>query len=118
MTGKVILVCGSRDFEDFDFVCHALNEHQPAAIVHGEFSRGARDGLTGQYAHHVAIDEILVALNWGWYGQGAMEDRNTKLFNRVRVLVDEVVAFVGDERTADMIARARAAGIPVHEVTG
>lgn len=116
MTGKVILVCGGRDFEDFDFICRALNKHQPAAIVHGEFSPGARDGLTGQYARHEAIDEVFVKLNWGWYGQGAIADRNTKLFNRVRALVDEVVAFPGGSGTANMVAKAKAAGIPVHEV--
>ena len=118
MTGRVILVCGGRDFEDFDLLCNSLldlnDSEKIGAVVHGN-ARGA-DQLAGKFAQQLGICEIRVPANWTFYGPTAGPARNTWMLQFLRV--DQVVAFPGGKGTADMIAKARAAGIPVHEVTG
>ena len=110
---EVILVCGGRGFNDVRLLSRVLDDKQPKAIAHGDCPTGA-DFLSGVYARERGIPEIRVPANWQFYGKKAGPIRNSWMPAFIRI--KEVVSFPGGKGTADMVAKARAAGIPVHEV--
>ena len=127
MTIPRILVCGGRDFDDLDLVDDVLEnlcrdrgwitEPNPAwspkcVIIHGG-ARGA-DTLGGVWAKkHGLPCEEFVADRQG-LGRKAGPIRNQRMIDEGKP--DLVVAFPGGRGTADMVRRARAAGIEVIEV--
>lgn len=113
-----IVVCGGRDFADQGFLNQTLNQlakdHQIDAIIEGN-SRGA-DRLAGFWARKRGIDNLKYPPNWDRYGLAAGPMRNQEMIDNGKP--DLVVAFPGGKGTADMVERARLAGIPVWEPCG
>jgi hypothetical protein len=113
-----ILVCGGRDFRDYDLLSSVLRNiimsvgSFPVTIIHGG-ARGA-DALAGQYARRTACNERVFPANWAKYGRAAGFRRNAEMLKEG--VPHMVVAFPGGRGTADMVKRAKAAGVPVHEV--
>ncbi len=109
----VYLVCGGRKFANKGQLYEELDDRPVSAIVHGD-AKGA-DRLAGQWASERGIPEILVPANWIYHHKGAGPIRNGWMLKFVRV--DVVLAFPGGTGTANMVSQARAAGIPVKEIS-
>ncbi|WP_034859903.1 DUF2493 domain-containing protein [Sinorhizobium sojae] len=110
-----VLVCGGRDYCDYETIKRVLDdlhaEHPIEAVIHGN-SRGA-DRLSGVWAKLRNVPCWPVPAQWAKYGKAAGPKRNQAMLGHRPALV---VAFPGGNGTADMIRRAKAASIPVHEV--
>lgn len=113
-----VLVCGGRDYDDCDAVCAILDrlhaERPIRAIIHGN-ARGA-DSWGGVWARRhwrEGVSHWPVPAEWSKYGKQAGPRRNQKM---IGLQPDLVVAFPGGRGTADMVRRAKAAGIDVYEV--
>lgn len=113
-----ILVCGGRDYSDHEEVANVLDGYcysvpaMSVAIIHGG-ARGA-DSLAGRYAQENGICEIVVKANWDVHGKSAGPIRNQWMLDYCNPNI--VVAFPGGAGTADMVRRARKAGVEVLEV--
>ncbi len=112
-----VLVCGGRDFTDYDYACQVLDDIHAAqpigAVIHGN-SRGA-DTAAGVWAwkhRKEGVNCWPVPAQWAKFGKSAGPKRNQAM---IGMGPDLVVAFPGGRGTADMIRRAKAAGIPVFE---
>lgn len=109
-----VLVCGGRDFSDRDAVYDELDRLMPtmSALMCG----GAPGADT-------------IAWDWGWsrnfhceryhadwreHGRAAGPIRNQRMLDEGKP--DLVIAFAGGRGTADMVRRARAAGVEVREI--
>jgi hypothetical protein len=79
------------------------------AIIHGG-ARGA-DSMAGEFANETGIEEIVFPADWKMYGRRAGPIRNQQMLDEGKP--DLVVAFPGGRGTADMVGRARTAGIEV-----
>ena len=119
-----VLVCGGRDFNDYDRVRKVLydfcDEHKLAeneykmpsglTIVHGG-ARGA-DLLADQWAvvNWVPIEEHKA--DWNKHGKAAGLIRNQQMLDTG---IDYIIAFPGGRGTEHMKSIARKAGVPVLE---
>lgn len=108
-----VLVCGGRDYADRATVWRVLDRVadrvEVAAIRHG-CARGA-DTLAGEWARERRVPEQRYPADWRMHGKGAGTRRNQTMLDAGGVAC--VVAFPGGAGTADMVRRARAAGLPV-----
>ena len=106
----IALVCGGRDFTDYDRVCRVLDGLAITRIIHGD-CRGA-DRLAQRWALERVIAETAVPAQWARYGNAAGFMRNAQMLG---LKPDVVVAFPGGPGTRDMVNRARYAGVTVIE---
>jgi hypothetical protein len=109
-----VLICGGRDFADYDYLKTVLSALQVTrepftAIIHG-CARGA-DTLAGQYADRHNIQVAPFPADWQKHGRSAGPIRNKRML--VDGKPDLVVAFPGGRGTANMIQQAKAAGVEV-----
>jgi len=113
VTGRRVLVCGGRNFNDVQFVFHTLsrlNEAEPIErIIHGGAS-GA-DSIAGLWAVGARISVDVFPADWSKHGRAAVPIRNETMLRVGRP--DLVVAFPGGHRTAAMVRRAELAGVTV-----
>lgn len=110
-----VLVCGSRDFNDYELLKETLNAYSITSIVHGA-ARGA-DTLAGRYgkealgldSEHIHVYPAL----WDLYGKRAGPIRNGQMLREGRP--EMVIAFRGPNSrgTQNMINQARKAEVPV-----
>ena len=115
-----LLVCGGRDYgtEDGDFqqMASALDSiHQELGVsllIQGG-ARGA-DIMAYEWAWRRRVPSLTVWADWDKHGRGAGPIRNQQMLDDWKP--DRVVAFRGGSGTADMVRRARAAGLKVWEV--
>lgn len=111
-----VLVCGGRDYADYPAVKQVLDAiHVKTPItrlIHGD-ARGA-DHLAERWArwHFVAFSPYPA--NWSLHGGSAGRKRNQVMLDDGKP--DLVIAFPGGRGTADMVRRAKAAGVPVREI--
>jgi YspA, cpYpsA-related SLOG family len=123
-----LLVCGGRDYYNHQKV----NEEIPKAlnwestddmetwlppidtVIISGGAKGA-DSLAIDWAvvHWCKFEEYKA--NWENDGKGAGPVRNQRMLDEGKP--DKVLAFPGGKGTADMIRRAKRAGIPVIEIT-
>ena len=117
-SAPLIIVCGGRDYANVGAVTAALDYLRAKSgvrgVVHGA-ARGA-DSLAGQWARLRGIDETAFPADWS-EGPSAGPKRNARM---LAWLLDcpaphGVVAFPGGRGTADMVKRARSAGVGVWE---
>lgn len=115
-TPKVVLVTGGRTFHDKAKLHDAMNKLDErygfTTLIHGGAS-GA-DTLAGAWAKEWGITVWVHPADWSKHGRAAGAIRNQDMLERGKP--DLVVAFPGGAGTADMVRRAKAAGIAVHEV--
>lgn len=130
-----VLVCGGRDYANDKRVFEVLTGLHTGAcgpitcVIEGG-AKGAdgiaawwscKKGLTNHEQYHARWDDIEVAdavvryRNGRPYNAAAGPQRNQRMIDEGKPTL--VVAFPGGKGTADMVARARAARIPVLEVT-
>lgn len=108
-----ILVCGGRDFSDTTLLVSVLETLGITHLVHGG-ARGA-DTLAGHWARLNNVPTTKHMADWATYGRRAGMIRNALMLSNHPDL-ELVVAFPGGSGTANMVSKARAAGLKVLEV--
>ena len=119
--GALIVVCGGRDYADSAHVDSVLDGLQPRAVVPGACGvdadrpqwarlRGA-DRLADAWCARRQVPVIRVPARWSALGRRAGVVRNQQMLDLYHPAL--VVAFPGHLGTADLVLRARAAGVPV-----
>ena len=110
---KKILVCGGRDFDDFDLVCKCLDavnkKYGISLIIHGN-ANGA-DLLSSKWATLRKVKQLPFHANWDLYGNKAGPIRNSIMLKEGKP--DAVIAFKGGKGTLDMIKKAENNGLIV-----
>ena len=118
-----ILVCGGRNYgmnddgthndDEIDLVFDVMEEIDPDEIVEGG-ARGA-DTFARTWGHANYKEVHTMRADWTKYGLGAGPRRNQQMLDEHKD-ISLVVAFPGGNGTADMVRRAKKAGIPVKEI--
>lgn len=113
-----VLVCGDRDWNDWETITAELQRlPRDTVIIHGG-ARGADKMAAYVAATDLCLSVIPFPADWKKHGKAAGPIRNQEMLDSGRPT--RVLAFHPDLRnskgTADMIRRARAAGIPVRVV--
>jgi hypothetical protein len=112
-----VLVCGGRDYSDRPSLFQVLDAAHSAnpfeALIHGN-AKGA-DQLADDWAADRSIKTLTFTPLWEEHGKAAGPMRNQKMLDVGKPHM--VIAFPGGRGTADMINRARAAGVPVVMIT-
>jgi len=106
-----VLVCGSRDFNNYNLLKETLDAYSITGIIHGG-ARGA-DRYAGRYGNEMGIPVSEFHALWDIYGRSAGPIRNAQMLREGNP--DMVIAFpIGASRgTKNMIEQAQTAGIPV-----
>ena len=114
----VVLVCGDRFWQDAHTIRRVLEGLGPVSVVHGG-APGA-DRLVGVVAAGLGLSVQAYPAQWHQYGRAAGPLRNQEMLTDAKP--DLVLAFhrnlARSRGTADMVRRARAAGVPVRVFTG
>jgi hypothetical protein len=113
-----VLVCGGRNYNDAETLCRVLGEvtaslNEDITVIVGD-ATGA-DQMAWDWAVH-RCRTIRYEADWKTHGRAAGPIRNQRMLDEGKP--DLVVAFPGGRGTADMVRRARAAGVAVREVAG
>jgi YspA, cpYpsA-related SLOG family len=116
-----VLVCGGRNYMDRDHIHNTLcylnaTRGQITCIIHGA-ATGADDEAMIWAQMMASIQKVVHApfvADWHVYGRSAGPRRNQRMIDEGKP--DLVVAFPGGRGTADMVKRARMAGIEVMEI--
>ena len=111
-----VLVCGGRHYADMMHVYRTLDvlhmERRITCVIQGGASGADMDAATWAVKRGVR-DETFNA-DWKQHGRAAGPIRNQRMLDEGKP--DLVVAFPGGRGTADMVRRAKAAGVPVMEI--
>lgn len=108
-----VLVCGGRNYADYDKVCTGLADAQITFLINGGAS-GA-DSLSTIWANENSIPYKVYPARWFKYGNSAGYKRNAEMLE-LHPDIELVVAFPGGTGTADMIRQAKKKQIPVWEI--
>lgn len=121
-----VLVCGGRDYSDVRRLYTVMDEfyekYTITTVVTGAQRKhnannswvGA-DFLAQEWALSREIPYIGHPAEWSMRGNRAGPHRNGEIL--IMWLPERVIAFPGGRGTADMVVKARAAGLPVDEVS-
>lgn len=118
-----VLVCGGREFDDWNLLNKTLLkltydngtgvDPDEVVIIQGG-AKGA-DFLGRVWAkHHFGVTQEEYPADWKTYGKAAGSIRNQQMLDEGKP--DLVIAFPGGVGTADMVRRAKKAGVEVIEV--
>lgn len=107
-----VLVCGARDFTIESAVWGLLSDFLQVAKVEVLIHGGAPgvDTIAGQWANERGIPVEVFPADWDASGRAAGPIRNQRMIDEGKP--DVVFAINGGRGTADMLRRARRAGIP------
>ncbi|MDE1822352.1 MAG: DUF2493 domain-containing protein [Euryarchaeota archaeon] len=107
-----LLVCGSRDWADGEIILTELAALQGVDVVIEGEAPGA-DTFARKAAEQMGIPVLPFPADWGSHGRAAGPIRNQQMLDEGKP--DLVLAFTDglntSRGTADMVARARKAGI-------
>jgi hypothetical protein len=113
-----LLVCGGRDYTDgataFALLDRIHAMRPITCVIQGD-ARGA-DTLARHWACSHSVPHEDYPADWRTHGKAAGHIRNAQMLAEGRP--DKVVAFPGGRGTADMVRKARAAGLNVLELKG
>src|SRR5689334_6115167 len=114
MTEFRVLVTGGRHYDNAVEVQRALDSvvgrFGLPTVIHGG-ATGA-DQLAARWAFRVGASVVARPADWKRHGGMAGPLRNREM---LELKPNLVIAFPGGRGTADMVRRARAAGVPVEE---
>jgi predicted Rossmann-fold nucleotide-binding protein len=112
---KRVIVCGGRDYQDWHRVADTLrrlhNSSPIGLLIHG-CDPGAAT-LAVKWALLAGVPTSGFDADFKSHGPAAERIRNQRMI--VESKPDLVVAFPGGEGTADLVSRAKAAGVPVEQ---
>jgi hypothetical protein len=107
-----VLVCGDRNWEDYEAIARELCPVRPSVVIHGA-ARGA-DSIAGEIAEEMGVRVEDYLAEWDKFGRAAGPIRNQQMLDEGKP--DLVLAFHPDisksKGTADMVRRAQKAGVP------
>ncbi len=110
------IVCGGRNFDDHKKMDEVLKRLGVTFVIEGGAS-GA-DMLAWSWARQNLGKGLEYSLQfearWDKHGKSAGPKRNQQMIDEGKP--EAVIAFSGGRGTADMVRRAKRAGIPVYEV--
>jgi predicted Rossmann-fold nucleotide-binding protein len=116
-----ILVCGGRDYYEYSTLKNTLEdlcpERGPVVIIAGGASGAdflAKVFALDEYGDNAFLTYEEYPANWQLFGKRAGMLRNQQMLDEGKP--DIVVAFPGGSGTADMVKRAKNAGVKVVEV--
>lgn len=108
-----VLVCGGRNYADRERVYSILDTAHAAnpiiLLIHGGASGADRLGADWAISRHVSCGEYPA--NWDRDGKAAGPIRNQLMLEDTKPHL--VISFPGGRGTADMVRRAKNAGVPV-----
>ena len=113
-----VLVCGSRHYmndEKIFFDLDALHKEHGFTLLMEGGATGA-DSHARHWAESRGVRHRTFWADWRRYGYAAGPIRNQRMLDVGKP--DLVVAFPGGVGTADMVARAKKAGVNVLEIAG
>lgn len=112
-----VLVCGGRDYRDKAYLWSVLDGMGPPEVseVISGMAPGA-DSFAAEWAERFGFPLHRFPADWKAHGRAAGPIRNQRMIDEGKP--DLVIAFPGGRGTADMVRRARAAGIEVREIGG
>jgi len=120
-----ILICGSRDWNDFTTIKKYLEEvkntdnlsQQPITIIHGG-CKGA-DSIAGYLATRLGFQVRVFKADWTKYGKSAGPIRNQQMLDegQPNLVVAFHDALEDSKGTLDMVSRSRKAEIKVIVIT-
>lgn len=110
-----ILVTGGRDYADQAMLFGALDMQAEQSHVYTIIQGGAEgaDRLARLWCHSRMVQYENFPADWRKHGKAAGPIRNQQMIDEGNPTM--VFAFPGGRGTADMVRRAKAAGIAVHE---
>jgi len=108
-----VLVCGGRNYNNPKKVCHVLNTFWPVSLVIEGGAQGT-DCYAAEWADRWEVPHLQFNADWKTKGKAAGPIRNQKMLDEGKP--DLVVAFPGGAGTADMVRRAKKAGVEVVEI--
>ena len=107
-----VLFCGGRDYQNRKAINKIMSRLDLSLVITGG-APGA-DALADLWAATRGVARVVYPANWECDGKAAGPIRNARMLKEGRP--DLVVAFPGGRGTADMIAKAERAGVPVERV--
>jgi hypothetical protein len=116
MSGLRVLICGGRDLTDANWI-NKLSEYD---AQYGPFTHIIQGGANGadamakRWAELHLIPSTEYRANWRKHGNAAEPIRNQRMLDEAKP--DLVIALPGGRGTADMMARANAAGVTVIDI--
>jgi hypothetical protein len=111
-----VLVCGGRDYTKGPVVRKELSALRPAPTLLIEGGATGADHQAKMWAVAAKVPVRMFAADWRKHGPAAGPIRNQRMLDEGKP--DLVIAFPGGRGTADMVRRARSAGIEVREIEG
>lgn len=109
----IVLVCGGRDYSDYERVCQVLEDVSGWSIngIEKIIEGGARgaDALARRWATENNIPFVEVPAEWNTHGKIAGPLRNQRMLDEHKP--DQAVAFPGGRGTLDMLTRLFTAGV-------
>lgn len=113
VNGHRVIVCGGRDYSDAERVATVLQRYRSrfgiAAIIQG--GADGADRLAAEWGWNNQIPVATYNAQWKEHGKAAGPIRNATMLEQSAP--DSVIAFPGGDGTADMVAKAEAAGVKV-----
>lgn len=112
-----VLICGGRTFRDADRVWSVLDHYLREAddfecVIHGA-APGA-DTIAAEWADARGIRVLPYPADWNGLGNSAGHVRNAQMLREGKPSL--VIAFPGGRGTANMVDRAKRAGLTVLEI--
>lgn len=130
-----VIVCGGRDFQDYELLRSKLNDHNNAygidEIVSGVCDSGEHtftrtdgtkvygaDGLGEKYAEEKGIKVTPFPADWKKYGLSAGPRRNKQMAEYLNDEEDWCISFWDKKSkgTRDMISQAEKRNINIHKI--
>ena len=108
-----ILVCGGRDYDNANYVHAELARRKPTCVITGGCPTGA-DAHAHEWARRMKVASLTFQADWVTNGKKAGPMRNQQMIDIAKA--DLVLAFPGGRGTADLVKRARKAGLPIELV--
>lgn len=109
-----VLVCGGRTFRNRAWFVRAMAEHAKGATHILQGGAPGADLLAFEWALANDVTVTTYDADWTAHGPAGGPIRNQRMLDEGKP--DLVVAFPGTRGTADMVKRAKAAGVRVVEV--
>jgi len=104
-----VIVCGGRDYNNVCHVGKVLSDLQVTELAQGGCSGADTSAIIA--ATQLGIPFETYSADWRQFGRAAGPKRNQQMIDGFSP--DLVIAFPGGRGTADMISRAKKAGIPI-----
>lgn len=113
----IVLVCGGRDYRNSACVFRVLDELHSKRHIDHLIQGGAygADRIAALWSKASRVTLTTYWADWPSLGKQAGPARNQRMLDEGKP--ELVVAFPGGRGTADMVRRARAAGVEVMEIT-